>query len=61
MKSRLKIIPFEDRKGLACCKCGETRSVKYKIHGENFCNKCALVEEVNVVHLLMKSKQTWGR
>lgn len=47
MGPKLELMDFKDRIGAVCTRCGETRSVKYRIGGKTFCNKCAPIVQFN--------------
>lgn len=47
MGPRLELMDFKDRIGATCARCGETRSVKYRIGGKTFCNRCAPIVQFN--------------
>ena len=38
---RLELMDYKERETAICKRCGETRSVKYRLGGKTFCNKCA--------------------
>ena len=38
---RMELLDIKDRENAICKRCGETRSVKYKIGGKTYCNRCA--------------------
>ena len=41
MSTRMELMDIKERENAVCKRCGEHRSVKYRIGDKTYCNKCA--------------------